>query len=273
VGGLSIAQKPQQKNLKINFNIKKSLYSLLVMGIFLSLWSAFARFADSSYIPTPGGVISAVGELVVNGDYEGYSMLEHASASSFRVFAGFSIAFIMGVSLGTLMGLYPSVYRAIKVVIEPIRFIPPIAWIPIAIVLLSGFQRYMFIIWLGSFFPIFICVLTSIPKVDPILKDVVKSSGGSRLDIIKKIVLPSVTPEILAGTRIGLGDSWMCIVAAEMIGGENVGLGRLILKYADLLMTNEIVVGMVLIGIIGYLCNEAILLLEKHLFKWREVTH
>lgn len=268
-----LAQVETQRSLfKLSYKMKKTVYRLLAFLGFLILWSAFARFAQSSYIPTPEGVAAAVANLTVNGDYEGYTMAEHAVASSVRVFAGFALAFVMGVTLGTLMGLYPSVYRAIKVVIEPIRFIPPIAWIPMAIVLLVGFSRYMFIIWLGAFFPIFICVLTSIPKVDPILKDVVKSCGGSRLDIIKKIIIPSVMPEILAGTRIGLGDSWMCIVAAEMIGGENVGLGRLILKYADLMMSNEIVVGMVLIGIIGYLCNEGVLLLERRLFRWREIT-
>ena len=273
MGGLAQTEKAQRQGIKIDIKFKKVFYSILTIVVFLALWEIFARIAQSSYIPTPAGVMQAVAHLVINGDYEGYSMGEHALASCIRVFAGFGVAFVMGVTLGISMGLYPSIYRAIKVIIEPIRFIPPIAWIPIAIVLLSGFSRYMFIIWLGSFFPIFISVLSSIPKVDPILKDVVKSCGGSRLATIKKVIIPSIMPEILAGTRIGLGDSWMCIVAAEMIGGENVGLGRLILKYADLLMTNEIIVGMVVIGIIGYLCNEAVLLLERRLFKWREITH
>lgn len=167
------------------------------------------------------------------------------------------------------MGLYPFTYEITKVIIEPIRFIPPIAWVPMAIVLLMGFSRYVFIIWFGAFFPIFISVLTSIPRVEPLLKDAVKVYGGNWLDIIKKVIIPSITPEILSGSRIGLGTAWACIVAAEMIGGETIGLGRLILKYADLLMTNEVVVGMLLIGLIGLLCNETILQIEKRLFKWR----
>jgi ABC-type nitrate/sulfonate/bicarbonate transport system permease component len=135
--------------------------------------------------------------------------------------------------------------------------------------LLRGFARYVFIIWVGAFFPIFISVLTSIPRVETILKDSVKVYGGSRWDILKKIVIPSVTPEILAGARIGLGDSWMCIVAAEMIGGEPVGVGRLILKYADLLNMNAVVVGMILVGIIGFACNEVVLQIERRQFRWR----
>jgi NitT/TauT family transport system permease protein len=168
-----------------------------------------------------------------------------------------------------IMGLYPMIYAASKIIIEPIRFIPPVGWVPMAIVLLSGFSRFAFIIWLGAFFPIFISVLTSIPKVDPVAKDVVKVYGGKRRQIIQKIIIPSVMPEILAGARISIGAAWMCIVAAEMIAGESTGLGRLILKYADLMMTNEVVAGMLFIGIIGLGCNEVILRIEKHLFKWR----
>ncbi|MHB8156377.1 MAG: ABC transporter permease, partial [Desulfocucumaceae bacterium] len=125
----------QRSSFKLSFRMKIVVYRLLAFLGFLILWSAFARFAQSSYIPTPLGVAAAVANLIVNGDYEGYTMAEHAVASSIRVLAGFALAFVMGVTLGTLMGLYPAVYRAIKVVIEPIRFIPPIAWIPVAIVL------------------------------------------------------------------------------------------------------------------------------------------
>ena len=253
--------------------VEKMVYRLLVIILFIAIWSLFAKLAHSSYIPTPIGVAKAIAHLAVNGDFEGYSLWKHAWASFVRVLSGFSLALIMGVILGLFMGLHPILYDTTKVIIEPIRFIPPLAWIPVAIVLMRGFSRYVFIIWLGAFFPIFISVLASIPSVDPILKDVIKVYGGTRFDIIKKNILPSITPEILAGAKIGLGVSWMCIVAAEMIGGENVGLGRLILKYADLLKTNEIVVGMLLIGIIGYLSNEAMLMLEKYLFRWRtEIT-
>jgi ABC-type nitrate/sulfonate/bicarbonate transport system permease component len=249
------------------------VYRLVVIISFVAIWSLFVELAHSSYIPTPLGVAKAITNLVMKGDFEGYSLWQNTWASMIRVLSGFSLALITGVTLGVFMGLFPIIYDTTKVIIEPIRFIPPLAWIPVAIVLMRGFSRYVFIIWLGAFFPIFISILASIPSVDPILKDVVKVYGGTRFDIIKKNILPSITPEILAGAKIGLGVSWMCIVAAEMIGGENIGLGRLILKYADLLKTNEIVVGMLLIGIIGFLSNEAMLRIEKYLFRWRtEIT-
>ena len=259
----------QRKHPKSGVQWKKPLYSLLVLGIFLVTWKIVQQWAQAIYFPSPDGVFRAAAELAARGDLEGYSLVEHAWSSFIRVFSGFSAAFLMGVMLGLWMGLFPIIYDTLKVILEPVRFIPPVAWVPIAIVMLVGFSRYMFIIWLGAFFPIFISVLTSISKVDVLLKDAVKVYGGSSLDMIRKVVIPSITPEILSGSRIGLGTSWACIVAAEMIGGETIGLGRLILKYADLLQTNEVVVGMILVGIIGLSCNEVVLQIEKRLFAWR----
>jgi len=251
-------------------DLKKVIYSLLVVAIFVGAWKIVGEtLITVKYFPSPEGVIKAAGELAARGDLEGYSLSEHTWGSLVRVFAGFGAAFVLGVTLGLLMGLFPIVYDTTKVIIEPIRFIPPVGWVPLAIVLFIGFSRYVFVIWLGAFFPIFISVLTSIPKAEVLFKDAVKVYGGNWFDIVRKVVLPSVLPEILSGSRIALGSAWACIVAAEMIGGETIGLGRLILKYADLMMINEVVVGMLLIGIIGLLCNEVVLQIEKRVFRWR----
>lgn len=258
------------KRAIFKIDLRKVIYSLLVVAIFITAWKIVGgTLITVKYFPSPEGVMKAAGELAARGDLEGYSLSEHIWSSLLRVSAGFGAAFTLGVTLGLLMGLFPMIYDTMKVIIEPIRFIPPVGWVPLAIVLFVGFSRYVFVIWLGAFFPIFISVLTSIPKVEVLFKDAVKVYGGGWLDIVRKVVLPSVLPEILSGSRIALGSAWACIVAAEMIGGETIGLGRLILKYADLMMINEVVVGMLLIGIIGLLCNEVVLQIEKRVFRWR----
>ncbi len=183
--------------------------------------------------------------------------------------AGFLAAAVMGVPLGLLMGLYPGLYRGTRSLIEPLRFIPPLAWIPIALVTLTGFTRYVFIIWLGAFFPIFVATLVGVPRVEILHKNVALVHGASRSWIVRKVVIPSILPDILGGMRVGLGVGWMCIVAAEMIGGESVGLGKLILKYAEMLRMAEIVVGMIIIGLCGLLMNEVLLVIERRLFRWR----
>lgn len=195
------AMKGIQARVKID--PKRVIYSLLVLGIFVGLWQmVFSTLITAKYFPSPAGVVKAAIDLGTHGDLEGYSLFEHTWNSLLRVASGFSAAFILGVGLGLLMGLFPIIYDTMKVIIEPIRFIPPVGWVPLAIVLFVGFSRYIFVIWLGAFFPIFVSVLTSIPKVDLLLKDAVKVYGGSWVDIIRKVVLPSIMPEILSGLEL-----------------------------------------------------------------------
>jgi NitT/TauT family transport system permease protein len=94
-------------------------------------------------------------------------------------------------------------------------------------------------------------------------------AGASKAYVIARIVVPTVLPDIFGGMRVGLGTAWMTIVAAELTGGTPIGLGRLMVNYSELLRIPEVVVAMVLIGLIGFLFNEILLLLEKYLFRWR----
>ncbi|MGI6553380.1 MAG: ABC transporter permease [Bacillota bacterium] len=250
--------------------IKSDLtFNILVIIAFVALWTFVAKLVNSMFVPTPLAVWESFLKLLSHGDVEGYTLGNHIYASVIRILAGFFLACLIGIPLGLWMGLNYKLYTRSRALIEPIRFIPPIAWIPMAIVLLVGFSRYAFLIWLGAFFPIFINTLTAIPRVNPVYVNVAKVVGASRGLIVRKIIIPSVLPDIISGMRVGLGVGWMCIVAAEMIGGEAVGVGRLILKYAELLRLGEVIVGMLIIGILGFAMNEIILRVEKRLFRWR----
>ncbi|MBW2148911.1 MAG: ABC transporter permease [Deltaproteobacteria bacterium] len=244
-------------------------FNLLSLAVVFTCWEIFARWMNSPYFPGFKEIVIAFVSLMRHGDVEGITLAEHILASIIRILAGFGAACVMAIPLGLAMGLYPHIYKGTRAVVEPVRFIPPIAWIPVAIVLLVGFSRYAFLIWLGAFFPIFINVLVGVPRVNPIHVNVTRIFGAKRWYIIRKIVIPSVAPDIASGMRVGLGIAWMCIVAAEMIGGEMVGIGRLILKYAELIRMAEIIVGMLMIGLIGFLMNEVFIRVEKRLFRWR----
>lgn len=256
--------------MKSTITSGKILNVLVFLG-FIGLWQVAATIVNSPFFPDVIKTIEALIDLAQYGDFEGYTLLEHIGASLIRVGAGFALACLIGIPLGLIMGLYPFIYEGTKSVIEPIRFIPPIAWIPLTIVLLVGFSRYAFLVWLGAFFPILINTLTSIPRVNPTHVNVARVYGADRGYIIQHVVIPSVLPEILAGMRVGLGVGWMCIVAAEMLAGKMIGLGCLIIKSAQFpgVRSGEILVGMILIGIIGLVMNEALIQVEKHLFKWR----
>ena len=255
--------------LSIRFFRGDVFYNLISLISVLFVWGVVARIINSPFIPKPNQVWDAFVRLYTVGDVEGYTLWAHIGTSITRILAGFALAGVMGIPLGLLMGLNEKFYTRTRSIIEPIRFIPPIAWIPLSIVVLTGFSRYVFLIWLGAFFPIWINTLVSVPRVTPVYLNVAKVFGGGKFLRIWKVVIPSVMPDITSGMRVGLGMAWMCIVAAEMIGGEGVGVGRLILKYAELLRLPEVVVGMLIIGIIGFVMNEVILRFEKWLFKWR----
>lgn len=250
-------------------NYKAVAYNIAAIVILTVTWEFAAQFLQSPFFPKFTEVVRAFVTIAVNGDVEHFYLSDHIAASVLRVLAGFSAACITGFPLGLAMGLRPLSYDATKSIFEPLRFIPPIAWIPLVVILLTGYSRYVLIIWLGAFFPILLSTVAGVKRTSPILIDVAKTFGANARSIVFKVVVPSALPEVAAGMRIGLGVGWMCIVAAEMIGGETVGLGRLILRYAQLLQVDVVIVGMITIGLLGLIMNEMFLRTEKRLFKWR----
>jgi len=254
-------------------SLRVLLHNAVAALAVLAAWQTATFIVHSVFFPSPWQVARAFVDLALNGDVAGHTLLTHMAWSMARLAAGFLMGVVLGVPLGLLMGLYRPLYAGTRAALEPFRFIPPIAWIPLTIVLLSGFPRYVFLIWLGAFFPIFVATLVGVPRVEPIHKNVAKVHGAGRWYILRKVVVPSVLPDILGGMRVGMGTAWMTIVAAEMSGGETTGLGRMMVNYAELIRIPEIVVGMILIGVLGFAMNEVLLRIERRLFRWRwEVT-
>ena len=244
-------------------------WNLFAVVVTLCLWQFADILIASPFFPGPVKVVQAFIRLAVHGDTSGISLWAHAWASIERVLVGFGFGVLGAVPLGLLMGLYPKAYARTRAVIEPFRFIPPIAWIPLAIIFFSGLTRFAFLIFLGAFFPIFTSTLVGVARVEPIHRKVGLVHGANKLWILNHVVVPTVMPDILAGMRVGLGAAWLTIVAAELAGGISTGLGRMMTNYAELVQVPEVIVGMLLIGFIGFLMNEILLLIEKYLFRWR----
>jgi sulfonate transport system permease protein len=270
---LPIAEEPAARTASGGPRLRVVLQNVAAGLAVIVAWQAATVVVRSVFFPSPLQVLRALIDLALNGDVVGNSLLTHIGTSLERLGSGFALGVALGVPLGLLMGLNKPLYLGTRAAIEPFRFIPPIAWIPLTIVLLSGFSRYVFLIWLGAFFPIFVATLVGVPRVELIHKNVAKVHGASRWYVLTRVVIPSVLPDILGGMRVGLGTAWMTIVAAEMTGGETTGLGRMMVNYAELIRIPEIVVGMILIGALGFIMNEILLRIEKRLFRWRwEVT-
>ena len=236
---------------------------------FLVVWHFASAIVNSPFFPPPYKIVQAFVNLAQHGDTMGNSLWAHCWASLYRVLVGFAAGVVLGVPLGLLMGLMPGFYAATRSIVEPFRFIPPIAWIPLAIIFFSGLPRFAFLIFIGSFFPVFTSTLVGVARVEQIHRKVAVVYGASRFYVLTHIVLPTVLPDIMGGMRVALGAAWLTIVAAELSGGTSVGLGRMMVNYAELLQISEIVVGMVLIGALGFAMNEILLSIERRLFRWR----
>lgn len=262
-------QTPVGRQPRIWSRLRAVTFNLLSLIVALLIWEVLAERADSPYFPAPLQILAAFVQLFQHGDILGNSLWTHISASVYRLLVGFGLGVALGVPLGLLMGIYKNLYVSMRAVIEPFRFIPPIAWIPLAIIFFSGIGRYAFLIFLGAFFPVFTATLVGVGRVEPIHRKVFQVYGAGKLYILKHVVFPTVLPDVLGGMRVGLGTAWMTIVAAELTGGEPIGLGRMMVNYSELLRIPEVVVAMILIGAIGFLLNEVLLLAEKYLFRWR----
>ncbi len=249
--------------------MRTMVWNVASLALALALWHLASVLAASPFFPGPMKIVEAFVQLATRGDTFGHSLWTHSWASIERVLVGFGLGVVLGVPLGLLMGLYPKVYAGTRSVLEPFRFIPPIAWIPLAIIFFSGLTRFAFLIFLGAFFPVFTSTLVGVARVEPIHRKVGVVHGAGKLWTLVHVVVPTVMPDIMAGMRVGLGTAWLTIVAAELAGGISTGLGRMMTNYAELLLVPHVIVGMLLIGFIGFVMNEMLLIIEKRLFRWR----
>ncbi len=225
---------------------------------FLLIWEIAAVLAGLPHLfPTPVAVLIAFKDLLIAtgpaqipwvGELIGNTLI-----SVWRVLVGFTIAAVTGVFVGILMGWWEKIRAMLEPIVEILRPIPPLAWIPLAMLWFGlGFKPAVFLIWMGAFFPILLNTVLGMENIPKNLVDVAKTLGANSWQILLKVGVPSAAPSILAGLRIGIGVGWMCLVAAELTG-SNSGLGYMIMYYYWTMEAAKTVAGMLMIGIVGYL--------------------
>ena len=232
------------------------LASLALLWI---IWTAAVVFSGSDIFPRPDQVISGIGELASRG-----VLLNYIVASLFRVTIGFGLATIVGVPLGLVLGWFRPALVAFNPVIQILRPISPIAWIPLAILWFHVDDRApIFLIFLASVFPIVVSTVSAVQNIQPVYVRAAQNFGVKGLDLFRTVVFPACLPQILTGLRIALGIAWLVVVAAEMIA-VNSGLGYLIIDARNAGKRYDLVVaGMLMIGLIGLGLNTLIRQLER----------
>jgi len=186
---------------------------------------------------------------------------------------GLTLAFCAAIPMAIAMGWFEKIFKAIDPLIELVRPIPPLAWIPVAILWIGlNHSAAGFIIFIGAFFPILIDSYTGFKNVPKVLVETGKVLGctGDK-KLIKYVAFPYALPSIATGTRVGMGVGWMCVVAAEMFGVSNSGLGyRLFQKFYYLHQMDYVIAYMLVLGLVA-LCIDRLFryLVEDRMFKWK----
>lgn len=213
-------------------------------------------------LPPPTAVAAAAWELTTSGD-----LFRHLYDSLRREFTAFAWA-LSAIPLGVAMGWWPRVNEQLDSLVEVLRPIPPLAWIPLSILWFGvGDTQNQFIIFLGIFFPILLNTVTGVRGVEPNLVRAARCLGGGEAAVLRRVVLRAALPQIVTGIRIGLGVGWMALVAAELVGA-NSGLGFLINDARTLLRTDIVIVGMIAIGLVGLALDVLIRTVSRHVAPW-----
>ncbi|MGN6234403.1 MAG: ABC transporter permease [Trinickia sp.] len=241
-----------------------------VLVVSVLLWQAismagvFPPFA----LPSPVAVWQAFVDIVRNG-YGGQSLIGDILISCFRIVVGFVGAIAIGVPVGLLMSRNKIIFDLIDPLLQFVRPVPPLAYIPLLVVWFGiGELPKAILILVGTIPVIIIGTMSGVKSTPPLRIAVARTLGATNAQIFRKIVLPSALPEIFTSMRVGIGVAWTCLVAAELIAASS-GLGWLVQFAGQALQVAVVIVGIVIIGVIGYAMELVIRKLENWIVPWR----
>ena len=249
---------------------KYTLISIASAIVFLLIWymvTDVMKFFPSSTFPSPVKVVEAfVCKLTVKTP-DGGTLLTHLLASLKVALYGYVLGIVGGVPLGIVMGWYRKVDLIVKPIFDLVRPIPPVGWIPLMILWLGiGMKAKATVIFVSAVTPAIINAYTGITQTNPVHIWVAKTFGAGSFETLMRVGLPSALPMIFAGLKVSLGASWMALVAAEMLASTE-GLGYMIQMNRMVGRADNIMVGMITIGIIGAMLTFLLEFLEKRMVK------
>lgn len=266
-GGVLVnsSEQPMKNIAEKSKKIGYSAEYILLVCVVLAVWAIMDHQGslNSVILPSPATIWGTVVSLITKG-----TLGKNLVISVGRVLKGYFIAAAAGIVLGILIGLSKHLDRLTALVIQIIKPIPPIAWIPLVILWFGiGESGKVFLIFLGGFFTILINVTDGIRQTDTKLIEVSRAMETPTLKHIFMMVIPGAAPNIFTGLRIGLSSCWMCVVAAELVS-STTGLGYLIMNARQFGKTDVVIVGMLTIGVTGKIMDSLLRLIEKAVIRW-----
>jgi NitT/TauT family transport system permease protein len=260
---------------------------LIVPVVVVALWqaAAMAGLVNPQVLPSPLAVLEKwIAYLLPMQPYEPAAgapaagswllwavsgeLITDSIGSLYRVVVGFVIGAGLALPLGLAMGAQPRVYAWLNPLVQLLRPIPPIAYIPLSILWFGlGNPPAVFLIALGAFFPVLMNTIAGVRQVDGIYLRAARNLGASGSTMFLRVILPAAVPYILSGVRIGIGTAFIVVIVSEMIAVNN-GLGFRILEAREYFWSDKIIAGMISIGLIGLAIDVAMNKLNNHLLRW-----
>jgi len=232
----------------------------------LAIWELICQsgVVSSLFLPAPSAIINALLEMIADGEI-GVSL----AASLYRILAGFFVGSLIGLAVGLVTGTSALMDKIGTPIVNAIYPIPKIALLPLFILWLGiGELSKVTIIALGVFFPVAMNTYSGVKNVDTLLLKVAASFNASWWMTMKSVVLPNALPMIFAGLRLAAGTSLLLLVAAEMIAAQ-VGIGALILHYGDLMITDKLMAGVIVLSLLGLVFNLILQFVERKAIPWK----
>ncbi|HEY4720133.1 MAG TPA: ABC transporter permease [Candidatus Methylomirabilis sp.] len=231
-------------------------------------WQVAALLLPAYLIPSPGRVM-----LRLSQELRREAFLVTIGRSFVRLSIGFVLACLLGLVMGLVSGIWAFFRRYARTLVSILQSVPPIAWVPLFIILF-GFGDYpiILVIIIAAFFPMTVSVMNAVEQVDVLRVDVARLLGANRRQLITKVYAPEVIPAIVTGAQVGFGNAWRSLIAAEMVGGVNVGLGWFINFAGEVADMVAVLAGIFVIGSCSALLDGLILeRIKRRLLRWKYV--
>lgn len=242
-------------------------YGIAVLTI-LGGWQLAALLFPAYLIPSPGRVM-----IRLSTELGREAFWVTVTRSFARLAVGFTVACLFGLAIGLVSGVWAFFRRYARTLVSILQSVPPIAWVPLFIILF-GFGDYpiVLVIVIAAFFPMAVSVMNAVEQVEPLHLDVARLLGAGRTQLVCKVYAPAVVPAIVTGAQVGFGNAWRSLIAAEMVGGVNVGLGWFINFAGEIGDMVAVLTGIFVIGLCSAILDGWVLeWLKRRLLRWKYV--
>ena len=236
---------------------------LPVLLLLLWQWASTNGMFSASQLPTPASVVAALFELIERGTF-----WSHVAISVQRVLLGFLIGASAGILIGSLVGLSPWASRILSPTIQALRAVPSLAWVPLLVLWMGIYEGpKVTLVAIGAFFPVFTTVASGFMHTDRRLIEVGRAYGLKGHRLVTGVLLPAAAPTVFAGLRLGLAQSWLFVVAAELIASSK-GLGFLLIDSQNTSRTDILLLSIICLAILGKTTDFILATIERRTLRW-----